>query len=719
MRAGVTIWRDGNGVPHVEAGTLADVFWGQGVAHATDRALQMLLARIVGQGRISELLDSSPRGLRLDTFFRRLDWAGHTESQWEKLGELARSCLAAYCDGINSVLLRRRPWEVKVLGYRPEPWRFADVVTLSRLMAYLGMQQTQAEIERLLVEMVQGGVEREKLDELFPDLLGELDVALVRKVELDQRLVPEDLCWGGGLPAMIASNNWVLSGAKTASGKPFLCNDPHLEGNHLPNVWAEIVLRVGERYAMGASLPGAPGVIIGRTNDVAWGVTYSFMDAVDSWIERCRDGKYFREPDQWIPFQRRTTVIRRRRKPPVELTIYENEHGLLHGDPYREGHYLATGWTAARSGAATMEQFLRMWQVRSAAEAMDVLGQVESAWNFVIADRQGNIGYQMSGLLPRRRPGASGFVPLPGWKRENDWLGMVSHQELPRVLNPPQGYFATANNDLNAHGQVRAIGVSMGPYRAERIERLLAEKERFALSDMFRMQYDLCSAQAERFLEILRPLLPDTPQADVLRRWDGRYGADSEGASLFERFYGRLVRNVFGQGGLGPAVIDHLVRQTPIFIVFFAAFDRVLLSERSAWFAGRSREQWYRQAAAEALDGRPQPWGRGRSYRLRHPLLGGRLPVWLGFDRGPVVAEGGRGTIRQAQIYRRPERESVFVPSYRLVVDMAGDECHTNLEGGPSDRRFSRWYCSDLENWLHGTYKRLTADRDQQRLPFA
>jgi len=718
MSRNVTFWRDRHGVPHVEAQSESDLYWGHGVVHATDRAMQMLLMRILGQGRMSEFLDSGDAALRVDLFFRRMNWSADAAAQLDLLTPQAAGHLASYCEGVNSVLARKVPWEFRLLRYRPEPWRPEDTIMFSRLVGYLALQQSQAEMERLLVEMVQAGVAREKLEELFPGLLDGLDEELLKKVQLGQRVVPQDTPWGAALPAWTASNNWVISGKKTASGKPILASDPHLEGNRLPNIWCEIALHLGDRYAIGASIPGGPGIFIGRNPDVAWGTTYPFMDAVDSWIEHCRDGKHFREPDQWVPFRRRTEIVRRKNKEPVEVTFYDNHHGVLDGDPFQEGYYLATCWASAQSGAASLNQVFQMWHVKTVEEGMDALGRLETAWNFVLADRHGNIGYQMSGLLPRRRQRASGLVPLPGWKQENDWNGFVAHEELPRELNPEQGYFATANDDLNRYGKAKPINLPMGPYRADRIRQLLEAGERFTPEDMFRMQFDVESPQAAAFMRILKPLLPHTPQGDVLRDWDRRYTAESQGAFLFEQFYRCLRREVFGPGGLGAAVVDHLADRTGIFINFYLNFDRILLSEQSAWFAGRSREEIYRRAAAEALAVEPRAWGTTQQYLMKHLLLGGKLPRLLGFDRGPITPVGGRATIHQCQAYRSGSHESTFVPSYRLVTDLATDLCRTNLAGGPSDRRFSRWYTSDLANWLSGKYKTLSADRNQEKLPF-
>ena len=589
---------------------------------------------------------------------------------------------------------------------------------LSRMLGYLTLVQSQAEIERLFVELVQAGVGEEKLEALFPGILGGLDIDLLKQVTLNEKIAPH-LLWDRGLPRMMASNNWVIAGSKTASGHAILANDPHLETNRLPNVWCEIVLKTGDAILLGGSMPGLPGILSGRTADVAWGLTYSFIDAVDSWMEHCKEGQYYREEgEQWLDFQTRKEVIQRKKKEAVEVIFYENEHGLLDGDPHQEGIYLSTRWAAAESGATSLSALLRMGQARSVAEGMDALGQVESGWDFVLADRAGNIGFQMSGLAPRRREGVSGFVPLPGWKQENDWSGFHSHKDMPRIMNPEQGYFATANQDLNRYGRIQPINMPMGPYRADRISQLLAQGAAFTLDDMYEMQYDVYSLQAGYFMQILRPLLPATRQGEILAAWDCRYDPQSQGAYLFEQVYKALYREVFGKNGFGETAVDYLAEETGAFIDFYENFDRVLLAEESPWFGERSREKIYRQAAAEALAVPPKRWKEVQQFRMDHILLGGKLPGFCGFDRGPVTAVGNRATIHQGQLYRSAGRLTSFLPSFRIVSDMGQEEVFTNLAGGPSDRRFSKWYCSDLENWIKGSYKRISADSGQEQVGF-
>jgi len=201
-----------------------------------------------------------------------------------------------------------------------------------RMTAYLTLAQSQAEVERFFIEMVQAGVDNKRLAELFPIDPDSFDRDLLRSVNLGERIVPTEVLWKLALPRMMASNNWVVAGSKTRSGKPIMANDPHLEVNRLPNVWYEQYLEWGDGgsrgpgYMVGMGMPGLPGVLVGRNDKVAWGATYTFMDTVDSWVEDCREGMYRRGSD-WQPFSERRETIRRKSYDDLELVFYENQHG--------------------------------------------------------------------------------------------------------------------------------------------------------------------------------------------------------------------------------------------------------------------------------------------------------------------------------------------------------------------------------------------------------
>lgn len=700
--AGLRCVRDGDGVPHIIAPDVNTAVWGMGFCHAVDRPMQMVLMRILGQGRAAECLDGSDEMVEVDTFFRRMNWRGHMAEEVAALSAESRAICDAYCAGVNARLMRKRPFEYALVGHRPEPWTVEHTILLSRMTGYLTLAQSQAEMERLLVEMVQAGVDDARIAALFPPRPAWLDRALLEKVKLVERVVPEALKWLSPAPRMMASNNWAVAAERSASGHALLANDPHLEINRLPNVWVEQVVELPDDTICCFNMAGLPGPVVGRNRHLAWGATYTFMDAVDHWVEDCRDGCH-RRGDDWVPFEVRTEVIERRKGAPVTVTFYENGHGVLDGDPHAAGLYLSSAWSTGRSGARSLDALTRMWRARTVDDGMGGVGHIETAWNWVFADSAGRIGYQMSGLMPKRHPEADGAWPMPGWDPAYDWQGFVAPEALPRCVDPEAGYIVTANQDLNHLGVADPINLPMGDYRARRIAERLDAIPKASFDDFDAMHMDAESLQAKAFMDHLRPLLPETAFGRALAGWDLRYDPASVGAVAFEALYRALIEEVFG-GGLGGPVVEHLLDATGVFIDFYQNFDRVLLAESSPWFAGRDREAVYRAAlerCPETVDG---TWGAHNAFTFTNIFFGGKLPGFLGFDRGPYPLRGGRATPHQGQLYRSGDRLTSFAPSMRLMADMGESTLRTALAGGPSDRRFSKWYASGIDDWLAGRY---------------
>jgi len=701
--------RNEHGIPEISGDSPADLAFGQGWVHACDRQLQALLAKTLTAGRAAEQLAAEPALIEIDRYMRRLNLLPDADAQIKKLEPAVHEQLQAYTDGFNAYLTAHGVvFELRLLGYRAEPWEIKDTLRLGKAMGLIGLADAQGAMEKFIVQMIQHGIDERRLKELFPYLTERIDATLIGKIRLSPPLAPESLAWLSAVPRLIASNNWVIRGARSESGKPLLCSDPHLEVNRLPSIWQELVMRLPDDTIIGSSIPGAPGLPIGRTRRLAWGATYSFMDQIDFRIEECRDGAY-RRGSSWKPFTVRREEIRLKKGRPVIETVYENELGPLEGDPNVAGHYLVMCWSAARGCIAEdFNGILGMTTAKSVKEGMALYRRLEAnSFNYVLADDSGNIGYQMSGRLFNRPRGASGLVPLPAWDTKYNSAGFVPAAKLPSQYNPASGTIVTANQDLNRFGKAKPINLPMGSYRADRIEQLLKKKSKYSVEDMKAIHYDLYSLQAEAFMKHLRPLLPDTENGRALRDWDCAYTADSTGAMLFESVYHALLRVVFGDGGMGREVVEHLMAETSLFNDYYANFDRILLGKRSAWFNDRPKDELFRRAIDEGLSVPAAPYGKTRKITLAHLLFGGKLPSFLGFDYGPIELPGCRATIPQGQIFRSAGRTTTFSPSYRMIADMATRELHTNLAGGASDRRFSKWYVNDMKNWLGGVYKLL------------
>ncbi len=709
------IQRDAEGIPWIEGDGLAEVFEGLGWMHAQDRGLQLCLMRILGRGRATELLRDTDELLAWDLYFRRLVPSAEATLDDSALPEPTRTLLRAYCRGLNAWFARHPlPWELRLLRVRWEPWTPADTFLIGKMLGYVGLAEGQLHIERWILDCLRRGISPAMLEELFPGKFEGLNLELIRALQIqDSSIYASPTPVEALVPSGQGSNNWVVSGRHTTSGAPILCNDPHLQINRLPQLWYEVVLRwrtpEGLRYAAGATVPGLPTIAIGRTPDLAWGVTYAFIDAIDSWIEEYDGHGRYRRGEEWIPFQVRTETIRRRNRPPLTVRFYENPHGILQSNPDRPGLYLATKWAVETPVAIeSLDAFCSLLTAKTVEEARRCLVRVNNgAWNWVIADRAGHIGFQMSGRVPIRPNGWSGLFPVPGWDPQWDWQGFAPPEAMAGVTDPPDGIFITANNDLSQWGQVPCVNISMGTYRADRIRELLETHRPLSLDRMRQIQLDLYSPQAAAYMVHLRPILqrwssryPEATQA--LLNWDLRYTLDSPGAALFERFYRALVIEVLGMPeNLGQAWAQALVEKTSLVGLFFAHLDRVLLAEHSLWFHGKTRTQLYEAALQKTFSRPVTPLRDERKVRLEHPLLG-KIPVLGRLFSRMIELPGCRVTIPQGQILPGQNGPIAVSASFRFLTDLGSDEVWQTLPGGINDRPFSRWFANRLRLWQQG-----------------
>lgn len=704
----VTIRRTSEGVPHIEACSWEDAFYALGWLHGRDRGGQIGLMRLLGQGRLCEKFADEPELFDLDVYFRRLGLARDARAHIDALDARSRRQVEAYCQGVNAAWAARPPWVLRLRGYRPEPFQPHDVLLLIKLLAFSGLAEAQRMGELFVIEAVRRGADENKLRELLP-ALDHLDVALIRNVRTTPPLFPGATHPTIGIPHLAASNNWVVSGTKTHTGMPILCNDPHLEVNRLPAIMYEVHLQVDDHWVHGATTPGAPGIVIGRTPFLAWGITYSFADTSDFFVERCRRGYYWRE-DKWMPFRQRLERILRKKHPMTEFIVYENDHGILEGDPTQEGDYLCWNWCGfGDGGLGTIKAFAELIHCRTVSEALGVIRSADiPTLHMVLADREGHIGYQLIGRVPRRRDGWSGLAPVAGWDAANDWRGWLdSAREVPSLLDPQEGFIATANEGRQHPDGPRLATIPQPKYRRDRIEELLNSKPSLTLNEVQAFQYDVLSPQARRLLPFLLPHVPPGPEREMLESWDLRYTPESKAATLFEHMYRAVLIEVFGEGGLGRAWMQYLIDETPLLVLLFGFFDDVLCREDSLWLPAERRDEILAQGVRAGLDQPIEPWGRTNAIVFQNIFFGGRLPRFLGFDIGPHPLPGGRATVHQGSKLRYAGRTTSFGPCYHFVTDLSIDESWTNLPGGPSESRFSRRYATDLPRWRRGEYKRI------------
>jgi penicillin amidase len=699
-----------NGYPHISANDETDLFYGLGYMHAADRLVQMWLMKIIGYGRASELLMATPDMLETDKYMRWIDLAGDAHREVDALDAPTRAIVEAYCAGVNAGLeATSLPLEFRMVGYKPDEWTPADVLLAAKMIGYVGLASTQADIEKFIFQMLQNGVDAARVKEMFPyikeDITPEL-VEIIKKTKSAMPIIPNSAAWKKFAPMFTASNNWVVSPPKSASGRTLFSADPHL-GLQLPNIWYTAVLKAGDFFLMGASVAGAPAVAIGRSRYMGWAATFGTMDISDFYIEDIRDGKY-RRGDAWLPLTVREEIIRPKKGAPITLKIYSTEHGLLEGEPQGNGYHLSFALSIKKypgTAAQSLSAFTEIFHCKTADKALDLFAQLTfSPFNWAIGDADGNIGYQLAGLFPSKRAGTSGLLPYLGWDPADDWGEAADPRKYPRALNPKDGFVITANDDLNHLGEVKPMTLPDAPDRANMIRRRLMEKEKFSIEDMQRIHYDLYSLQAENYMRIIRPLLPDSPNANILRDWDLRYTADSLGATLFENIYLALVKLVFGEMGIGAQALQYLLDETAVFPMTSGDFDRILLGESSAWFAGRTREELFKEAITRGLAAPAKRLGETRRIYIENLFFGGKLPRFLGFDY-PYEHLGSRATIPQAQLYRSAGRDTSFAPTLRIVTDLGTEEMHINMSGGASGDRFSPYYKAGLEDWVKGVYR--------------
>lgn len=699
----LTLRRDEHGVPTIRADTWEDVFYGLGWVHARDRGGQIALSRLVASGRLCEVVQDNPTFLELDRHYRRMGFARHAREFVGEMEPATHDLMEAYCQGVNRAWEQRRPGILRLLRYRPEPYTAADMLALVKLMAFMGLAEGQRTAELLVVHAVRRGLDEACLEELFPDL-DCLDPALIRNLRTVPDLYPAEQILHG---EAYGSNCWAVSGERSASGSPILCSDPHLQVDRLPAIVHEAHLVVGEAWAHGATIPGLPGLLIGRNRHLAWGVVNGCADGADFFVERCRNGHYLRGSD-WHPFRECRERILRKKKEPEEIAVYENAHGILEGDPQEEGDYLCWGWCGQSAGGlGTLSAFWRLLRCKSVVEAQATLRTAEiPSLNLVLADRGGDIGFQMIGRVPRRREGWSGLAPVAGWDSANDWRGWLDPvKEIPSYRNPQEGFIVAANEARRGPDGRVLTTIAMPGYRQARIEECLAARTGFTVQDMQALQYDVLSLQARHLLPLFLPYVPEGPKRNLLERWDLRYTPDSEAATLFENIYFSVLLAVFGDGGLGREWLEHLLSETIAFILLFGYLDEVLARPDSRWLPAERRDAILQEAVGEALEKPLTLWGERHTITFQNIFLGGKLPRLFGFDVGPRPLPGNHATPRQGSLVGQLGQQIVTAPAYHFVSDLGTEKSWTNLPGGASESRFSRYYCNDLERWLEGKYK--------------
>lgn len=726
LRQEVIVERDGYGVPRIRAGSLADAATAQGYTVAQDRLWQMDLIRRAAAGELSEIF--GPATLDTDREARTLGFRAAAERDVTLLDNDSRELLEAYAAGVNRYIEQHRgrlPWEFVALRYQPRPWEPKDTLLVAAYMyrvlasswrAELGRAKVTAKIgeERArelyvvdspLDRFLVGGEPPEKPAAVTSTGAGTSEFASYWPLA---RTVLEH--FAEDTQQLAGSNNWVVAGRYTESGKPLLANDTHLS-LELPCIWYLVQITAPGWNMKGFALPGVPLVIIGHNERIAWGFTNNGADVQDLYIETFRNenSREYLLNGGWLEAQVRREVIRVRGQEDTVQEVLVTGHGPLIEREGARGYALR--WVATDPGglgarffwlgkAQNWEEFLSV--------ARDIVGPAQ---NVVYADVDGNIGYVMPARIPIRRKG-NGAMPVPGESDDYAWIGYIPFEELPRVFNPPEGILATAN--------ARVVGAAyphylterwVSPYRTARIYELLEAQirrgEKFRPEDFLRIQTDIVSlphrTMAEALVQAAGAHPPQEPRLrallERLRGWDGRATTDS-----VETAFTDAVRREFFRRLLLPYLGDEL----PLYNWFRSAdFTDSVLRERPAhWlpegFASYDELLMACASAAmsqlESVTGEHDPgrwqWGTLTPLEILHPLgRTGLLRTLLSI--GPLPQPGTPHTVKQTN--RR------FGPAMRFIADTANwDNSILLITTGQSGQWLSKHYRDQFPAWFEG-----------------
>lgn len=578
----VEITRDASGIPHIDAQNMEDALFALGFVHAQDRLWQMEMNRRIGAGRLSEIMGAPTLGT--DKFLRTLGVYDSAKKSLATLNTETVTNLKTYAAGVNAYLEQRSgplPPEFLILDVTPEPWTPADSVVWTKMMSWDLSKNWSRELERMQLMTI---MSPRQVAEILPSYPGEKVPPLpdysqqykTAGIDIQKILAmaPEPLPEGAG------SNNWVVSGSRTISGKPLLANDPHL-GLSAPALWYFAHIKTPEMNVIGATLPGVPAVILGRNDTIAWGFTNTGPDVQDLYIEKINpeNPNQYKTPDGWADFEIREEIIKIKDQEPLILSVRKTRHGPVISDVHTktqkvtpENHVMAFAWTTLLPEDKSPEASAKMMMAKNWSEFKEAIKPFTSPeQNMVYADINGNIGYYAPGLVPIRKKEnvAMGRLPVPGWTADNDWAGFIPFEELPQLYNPSRGMHHTANEKIVPDDYPHFLSVDWTlPYRSNRIKERLLQEERHSVQTFMDMQSDVSSTMAIEFLEILLTTKPfddfSRKSLIALSTWDGKMKKNSHQPLIFNGWMRELNRAVYSDE-LGD-IFPNYWRQRPTFL---------------------------------------------------------------------------------------------------------------------------------------------------------
>lgn len=729
--AGTTVAFDAHGVPHVRAATEADAFRAVGACHALDRFFQMDALRHVLSGRLAELVGEHPLGARAvpplsrgttvdaDRLMRCLDLVRSAQRVLDAATEEERRLVGAYCDGVNAVVARLGPrtsLEHALLRQRPAPWTPLDVCLVGKGMALgLSFKWRSGPVLAAMAGALDG--KPDHLAAVLPRAPGDDEARHVRVEKAAAAGVSHALTFLGWEAPLAGSNAWVVGGGRSASGMPLLSNDPHLELS-LPPIWYLASVVGGGYAAVGATLPGAPAVVLGRTPSVAWGVTNAMLDDGDLWAEEVDGtGTRHRVDGAWRDLEVETQAIARRGKAPVMFRLRRTHRGPLLTDamPGAQGRPLSLRLTLHES-ARDLTTFLRLGRARTAADVEAAAeGYGSPGQNLVWATTEGRAGYRLMGWVPVRA-GGEPALPRDGTTTASDWKGFVPADALPHVETGRDGLVVTANHPhFGSDAPYYVSNLYEPSWRARRIRALLEGRRGLRPDDLLAVQRDTWSLAAEAFrrtvvlpcadaIRATRP--PAVPMLDRLLATTGDEGVDAVGPALLHFVYEHLVRRVFA-AHLPPELVERWMGcvnlvDAPLLRAFSDPASPWARPAVRATLLGEAMEAAAKDLAARG-HGIDVAWGDVHRLTLRHPLSAVPL-LGAAFTRGPYRMPGGPFTPSAGQYLHGRPAAMIVGASFRQVVDLADPEgtARMMIFGGQSGHVGSRHYDDLTEPWRAG-----------------
>jgi penicillin amidase len=719
----VTVLRDPWGVPHIFAETQDDLFFAQGFVAAQDRLWQMEVWRRTGEGRLAEVL--GPEAIERDRFARLLRYRGDLEAEYASYAPDARRILEAFVRGVNAFIATSRdrlPIEFQLAGFRPEPW--TPEACLSRMAAWGLMGNAAMEVLRARLGTELGW---KRADELLPTepsrpLAGQPRTGLAG---IDEKVLA--LPRAAGMPLRFqektkdGSNNWVVDGALSATGKPLLANDPH-RSLTVPSL-RYLVHLVGPGWnVIGAGEPALPGVAAGHNERVGFGFTVAMIDQQDLYVEETNPGNpnEVRFRGRWEPMRIERERIGVKGQGPVEAELKFTRHGpVIHEDRERHRAYVLR-WVGSEPGTAGYLASLALDRARSWPEFRKALERWKvPSENLVYADVDGNIGWQVAGLTPVRR-GWSGLLPVPGAKGEYEWQGFLPAAELPGEFNPARHFIATANHDILPPGYRHELGFDWGePTRFLRIREVLGAGGRFTAADFEHLQHDEVSRPARDLMGLLKEVRVEDPELrpwmERLAAWDGTVDRDSAAAALYEIWMSKLAAAVFK-----PHVPEKWLPVVEGGVERTVGLLRNPSLQWPRWFgkdprAGRDavlRTSLAKAVAEAKAKLGPDParwrWGALHAATFRHALA--TDPERQALFGLPPAERGGDDTTLNVGV--GPGFEVAHGASFREVLDVADwDRSVATSVPGQSGQPGSPHYGDLLPLWAEGRYFPLLFSR--------